>query len=308
MSQAEELRPAPPREEIWLADRMLSVRRVAEGGTPTVMIHGLGGSSLNWTDLAWDLAGRLDTWAVDLPGFGASPPPRDGDYSPAGQARAVLELITERIGRPVHIFGNSMGGAIAVQLAARAGRWVRSVTMISPALPGGKITRSNVHLPVIAVPGIGERILRRYLRSSPEFRARATIDVCFADPRRMHPERLAEAVAEVTRRDSLTYVGDAFAQSTRGLMATFLERGPDRPTELMKRVDKPVLLIYGRKDQLVDPLGGYKLASLFPDARVVVIPDSGHVAQMEHPELVATTWRNLIGSRAAEPVGAPGGD
>lgn len=302
MSQSAELRPAPPREEIWLDNRMVTVRRVAEGGTPAVMIHGLGGSSLNWTDLAWDLAGRLDTWAVDLPGFGASPPPRDGDYSPAGQAAGVLELITERIGRPVHVFGNSMGGAIAVQLAARAPEWVRSVTMVSPALPGGRITRSNMHLPVIAVPGVGERILRRYLRSSPEFRARATIDVCFADPRRLHPERLAEAVAEVARRDSLTYVGDAFAQSTRGLMATFLERGPERPVALMRRIRKPVLLIYGRKDQLVDPLGGYKLASQFPDARVVVIPDSGHVAQMEHPELVAAAWRDLIGDRAAARV------
>lgn len=302
MTQATEVRPAPPREEIWLTDRMVSVRRVAEGGTPAVMIHGLGGSSLNWTDLAWDLAGRLDTWAVDLPGFGASPPPRDGDYTPEGHARAVLDLITSRIGRPVHLFGNSMGGAIAVQLAGRAPGWVKSVTMISPALPGGRLTRSNMHLPVLAVPGVGERVLRRYLQASPEFRAKATIDVCFADPGRMHPERMAEAVAEVTRRDSLPYVGDAFVQSTRGLMASFLERGPDRPTELMKRIHRPTLLIYGRKDQLVDPVGGYRAASYLPDARVVVLPDSGHVAQMEHPELVAEAWRDLIGGRHATAV------
>ncbi len=303
MTESLELLPAPPAEEIWLADRMLTVRRVADGGTPTVMIHGLGGSSLNWTDLALELRGRLDTWAVDLPGFGASPPPRDGDYTPAGAARAVLELITEAIGRPVHIFGNSMGGAIAVQLAARAPQWVRSMTLVSPALPGGKIMKTNAHLPVIAVPGVGERVLRRYLKVSPELRAKATIDMCFGDSSRMHPERMAEAVAEVTRRDGLPYTGDAFVQSTRGLLATMLDRGAQRPAELMKRIECPVLLVYGRKDQLVDPMSGYKIASHLPNARVVVIPDSGHVAQMEHPELVAGAWRDLIGGRGTPPQG-----
>lgn len=298
MSESVELLAAPPVEEIWLRDRMLTVRRVADGGTPAVMIHGLGGSSLNWTDLAYRLRGRLDSWAVDLPGFGASPPPRDGDYTPAGHARAVLELITERIGRPVHIFGNSMGGAIAVQLAARAPQWVRSLTLVSPALPGGRIKRTNAHLPVIAVPGVGERVLRRYLRVSPELRAKATIDMCFADATRMPPQRMAEAVAEVSRRDSLPYIQDAFVQSTRGLLATMIDRGPDRPTELMTRIHCPVLLVYGRKDVLVDPMGGYKIASHLPDARVAVLPDSGHVAQMEHPEFVADAWRDLIGSRA----------
>lgn len=306
MTETTDLLPAPPVEEVWLTDRMLTVRRVAQGGTPTVMIHGLGGSSLNWTDLAYEFAGRLDTWAVDLPGFGSSPPPRDGDYSLAAQARAVLALITERIGRPVHLFGNSMGGAISVQLAARAPEWVRSVTLVAPALPGGKIMKTNAHLPVIAVPGVGERVLRRYLRASPEFRAKATIDVCFADSQRMPPQRMAEAVAEVTRRDGLTYTGDAFVQSTRALLATMIDRGPDRPVALLAKIERPVLLIYGRKDQLVDPLGGYKVASHLPDARVVVIPDCGHVAQMEHPELVAAAWRDLIGTRSAALGAGPG--
>jgi pimeloyl-ACP methyl ester carboxylesterase len=53
------------------------------------MIHGLGGSSLNWIELMGELDADLDTIAVDLPGFGASPPPRDGDYSPRGHARSV---------------------------------------------------------------------------------------------------------------------------------------------------------------------------------------------------------------------------
>lgn len=286
----------PPVTEEWLDNRMVTVRRVAEGGTPAVFVHGLGGSALNWTDLGRLMAGRLDSWAVDLPGFGWSPPPRDGNYSMPGHASAVRDLIIERIGGPVHLFGNSMGGAISVLLAARHPELVRSLTLVSPALPGGRITKNNVHLPVIAVPGAGERIVSRYLQVPADLRARATIEVCFGDMERMHPQRMEEAIAEVQRRDTLSYPADAFARSTRGLIQAMLGRKGVDLQGAMAKVAAPTLLLYGRRDRLVDPRNAPKLAANFRDARVVVIPDSGHVAQMEHPEMVAGVWRDLIGS------------
>jgi pimeloyl-ACP methyl ester carboxylesterase len=275
---------------------MLSVRRVAAGGTPAVFVHGLGGSSLNWTDLMLLMAGRLDSWSVDLPGFGWSPPPRDGDYTPAGHAAAVADLIREKIGVPVHLFGNSMGGAVSVALAADHPDLVRSVTLISPALPGARMNTSNMHLPVVAVPGVGERLVDRYLRAPAEWRARATIEVCYGDMSRMHPQRMAEAVAEVERRDRLTYAGDAFTRSTRGLIRAMLARGRNSPLAQASRVSAPVLLVYGRLDRLVDSRGAHTVAANFPDARVVVLPDSGHVAQMEHAEMVAGVWSDLLDS------------
>ncbi len=296
MSDEQSLVQPPPVTEEWLANRMVSVRRVDRGGTPTVFVHGLGGSALNWTDLGQLMAGRLDSWAIDLPGFGWSPPPRDGNYSLPGHASAVRDLITERIGSPVHLFGNSMGGAISVLLAARHPELIRSLTLISPALPGGRITKNNVHLPVIAVPGAGERIVSRYLQVPADLRARATVEVCFGDMDRMHPQRMDEAIEEVKRRDKLSYPADAFAQSTRGLIQAMLGR---KGVDLQKAVSKitaPTLLLYGRRDRLVDPRNSSKLAASFRDARVVIIPDSGHVAQMEHPEMVAGVWRDLIGS------------
>src|SRR5215510_4386234 len=75
-----------------------------EGAEPAVFIHGLGGSSTNWTDLM-DLLSRpvanrpgaptLACAAVDLPGFGNSPPPAGGDYTIRGHAAAVIEFIEE---------------------------------------------------------------------------------------------------------------------------------------------------------------------------------------------------------------------
>jgi len=189
-----------------------------------------------------------------------------------------------------------MGGAISVLLAARHPELIRSLTLISPALPGGRITKNNMHLPVIAVPGAGERIVSRYLQVPADLRARATIEVCFGDMDRMHPQRMAEAVEEVKRRDTLSYPADAFARSTRGLIQAMLGRKGVDLQGAVGKVTAPTLLLYGRRDRLVDPRNAPKLAAGFNDARVVVIPDSGHVAQMEHPEMVAGVWRDLIGS------------
>ncbi|MFD8813614.1 alpha/beta fold hydrolase, partial [Streptomyces sp. NPDC059627] len=69
----------------------LSVRSrppAREGLPPALYVHGLGGSSQNWSLLMERLEGVVDGEAVDLPGFGDSPPPDDGDYSITGHARA----------------------------------------------------------------------------------------------------------------------------------------------------------------------------------------------------------------------------
>ena len=289
--------PAWPTEDVSLPGRTTAVRRAPgrEPGLPTaVYVHGLGGSSLNWTDLMARLQPYVDGWAVDLGGFGASPPPRDGDMTPAGHARGVAELIDHIGSGPVHLFGNSLGGAVALQLAARRPDLVRTLTLVSPALPSLFATKSNFHLPVIAVPGVGERLVPKYLESDAGGRVRGTIDVTFADPSRVAPERLAEAVAEVRERDHLPYASDAFLRSLRGLLRTFVDVGPNRPWKLAARVTCPTLVVYGRKDPLVDPRSAHRVTKHFRDAHVVVLPDSGHVAQMEHPEFVAAAWERFL--------------
>jgi pimeloyl-ACP methyl ester carboxylesterase len=286
-----------PREDVSLPGRTLSVRHAEPpvAGLPSaVYLHGLGGSALNWTDLMGLLQPSTDGWAVDLGGFGQSPPPRDGDMSPAGHARSVAEFVEHLASGPVHLFGNSLGGAVALQLAARRPDLVRSLTLVSPALPALFATRKNIHLPVIAVPGVGERLVPRYLENDAGGRVRGTIAVTFADPSRMSPKRLAEAVEEVRERDHLTYASDVFLRSLRGLLRTFVDIGPNRPWKLAERVSCPTLVIYGRKDPLVDPRSAHRVTKHLRNAHVVVLPDSGHVAQMEHPEFVAAAWERFL--------------
>lgn len=287
--------PIPPAERWALAVGEVHVREAGSGPRPAVLVHGLGGSSLNWLPLLDRLDGEVTALALDLPGFGTSPPPRDGDYTPRGHARAVaaaIEQWRERggINAPVDLFGNSMGGAVAVQLAARRPDLVASVTLISPALPSVRVGRGNVHLPVVAIPGVGESLVRRYAAVPVEQRVQATLDACTTDPSRV-PANLRDAlVVEAAERDAMPYATDAFLRSLRGLLATFADRGPERPWRLARRVAQPVLAIYGEDDVLVDARGASRAAREFADVEVVLLDDCGHVAQMEHPDLVAGLW------------------
>jgi len=286
-----------PREDFFLTNRTLSVRHAPSVGKPTgVFVHGLGGSSLNWTDLMGLLQPRLDEWAIDLGGFGMSPPPRDGDHTPSGHGRSVVELIDHIKGAPVHLFGNSLGGAIALQVAARRPDLVRSLTLISPALPSTYVTKFNGHLPVISLPLLGEKLVPNYMtKVDAQAKAQGTIDVCFADPTRVSAVRLQESVDEARAREHLPYQTHSFLSSLRGLMRTFLDPSTNRPWKLAERVTCPVLVIYGRKDPLVDSRAAHRATKAFRNVDVVVLPDSGHVSQMEHPEMVAQAWERYIG-------------
>jgi len=117
--------PSPwPREDVLVTNGTLSVRQAPAldpaTAEPALFVHGLGGNATNWTDLMALLRDRIDGVAVDLPGFGWSPPPRDGDFSLRRSADSLADLVETRTdGRPVHLFGNSMGGAIAVPPGTR---------------------------------------------------------------------------------------------------------------------------------------------------------------------------------------------
>ncbi|MHB1613694.1 MAG: alpha/beta fold hydrolase [Actinomycetes bacterium] len=293
------LLPAPwPGYVVRTGTRELFVRRapVAEQvGEPALMVHGLGGSATNWTDLMAVLRDELDCWAMDLPGFGSSPPPPGPDYSPAGHARAVIDLI-EASGRgPVHLFGNSLGGVVVTLVAGWRPDLVRSLVLISPALPHLRVRRSNAHLPVLAVPRVGESLTRRLVRVPLETRVQFTVDSCFAEPSRVPQQRLDEAVSEAEARDRLPWAQEALLGSLRGLLATYFYRvGTDAPWRAAARVTAPTLLVYGLADRLVDPRSAYRAAGTFPDSLLVVVPHCGHVAQMERPDLVGGAVRRLL--------------
>ena len=301
------VRPHWPGRLVDLPTGVLHVRETTNpaGGAgpdtrePAVMVHGLGGAATNWTDLMGLLADRLHCIAPDLPGFGWSPPPRDGDYSVRAHARALTALL-ESVGdgRPVHLLGNSLGGTVAMVVAATRPQLVRTLTLVSPALPVLRPRLTNVHLPALAVPWAGQRLARRLGRFPVEQRVRATLALCYADPSRVPPQRVEEAMTEATRRAGLEHDGEAMLLSLRSLMSAYLRPGTWPLWRLAEHVDAPTLLVYGLQDRLVDPRTATRAAKAIRGSRLVVVPDSGHVTQMEHPELVAREVRRLLDSAA----------
>src|SRR5674536_366925 len=165
-------------------------------------VHGLGGASTNWTDLMALLARRLDCWALDLPGFGRSGPPADGSYRLGSHVRAVIGLLDARGGAPVHVLGNSLGGAVCTRVAATLPDLVRTLTLVSPALPNLDPRRiSDPRLPLILLPGVRRVAQRRLNAVDARERALGVLRLCFYDPNRIHPDRIGQAVDPAARRD-----------------------------------------------------------------------------------------------------------
>jgi pimeloyl-ACP methyl ester carboxylesterase len=267
-----------------------------------VFVHGLGGSAVNWTDLMGALAHPSADWpglagiAPDLPGFGYSPVPPNGDYSVDSRSDVVTELIEHEGHAPVHLVGNSMGGAIATRIAARRPDLVETLTLISPALPDLSPRLLPLRLALVSTPGVGRVILNRMLQIPPEKRTDMSIGDLFADPSLMPPERRAQAVREVQRRDDLSYARQVLIESGRALVAEYIRRGPDTLWRDAAKVTAPTLVLYGSHDRLVNPATAARAARTFRSCRVVVLPRIGHVAMMERPDLVTAEMRDFIAS------------
>ncbi|MDQ8702267.1 alpha/beta hydrolase [Streptomyces sp. LHD-70] len=282
---------------VTLPGLTLSVRSrpgTAQGLPPALYVHGLGGSSQNWSDLMPLLADVVDGEALDLPGFGDSPPPDDGNYSVTGHARAAIRLLDAAGRGPVHLFGNSMGGAVATRVAAVRPDLVRTLTLVSPALPELRVQRTAVPTALLAVPGIAQLFARLTRDWTPEQRTRGVLGLCYGDPGRVTPEGLAHAVHEMERRLQLPYFWDAMARSARGIVDAYTLGGQHGLWRQAERVLAPTLLVYGGRDLLVSSRMAQKAARAFRDSRLLTLPDAGHVAMMEYPDTVAAAFRDLL--------------
>lgn len=269
-----------------------------EGLPPALYVHGLGGSSQNWSALMPLLGELVDSEALDLPGFGDSPPPDDGDYSITGHARSVIRYL-EAAGRgPVHLFGNSMGGAVATRVAAVRPDLVRTLTLVSPALPEIRVQRSAVPTGLLALPGVAALFTRITKEWTAEQRVRGVTALCYGDPGRVTPEGFRHAVEEMERRLQLPYFWDAMARSARGIVNSYTLGGQHGLWRQAERVLAPTLLVYGGRDQLVSYRMAQRAARAFRDSRLLTLPDAGHVAMMEYPETVAAAFRELLADKA----------
>ncbi|MER7995905.1 alpha/beta fold hydrolase [Micromonospora chalcea] len=252
------------------------------GAGPTlVLLHGIGHHGGAWRPVLDRLAQAHDVIAVDLPGFGRSPVPATGlPADMPGLTAAMVELFAAfGLDRP-HVAGNSLGGAIALELAALGA--VSSATALSPA---GFCTARELRwaLTVLALhrnaARLPEPVLRR-LFAAPALRMlamgmilarpnRMPLDDAVADARALRQARAFRAVARAGR-------GYAYAGA---------------PTV-------PVTVAWGTRDRILP----YRQAALartrLPAARHLDLPGCGHVPMHDDPELVASVILGTTGVRA----------
>lgn len=225
-----------------------------EAAPPLVLIHGFGGDLGNWMFLQPLLAERFRTLAIDLPGHGGSTKTLAGANIPA-LARAVAAFLrAEGIGR-AHLVGHSLGGAVALALAAEA----LSLSLIAPAGLGPEINMDYIS---------GFIAARRARQLQP------VLGLLFADPSLVGRE-MVEGVLRYKRLDGVEAALQAIAAAN---FAAGRQSGAFRLTLAAIRV--PTLIVWGEDDRIIPAAHADALPA---PVRVVRFPATGHMAHMERP-------------------------
>jgi pimeloyl-ACP methyl ester carboxylesterase len=242
-------------------------------GEPLVLIHPVGGSLVVWEPLMERLAPRRDVIALDMPGFGRSPPlPGADDPTPQALARATAAFLDDLGIRTAHLAGNSLGGWVALELAKA--RRARSVTGLCPAgfwtRPLGPRRNAARAAGRVLLP-----LMPLLLRTA---RGRGVaLGGTVARPERVPPEAAQRLVRDYVR--SRAYV------RANAAMRSAVFSG-------MEQVRVPVTLAWAEHDRLVtrpeNPVDG---------ARSLVLRGCGHIPTWDDPEQVARVL--LEGSVAA---------
>lgn len=267
-------------------------------GPPMVLVHGLGGSSMNWLAVGSALARDHHVYALDLPGFGRSPP-REDPPTIKSYRRLVARFIDEVAGGPVVLVGNSMGGMVSLAVAAKRPKLVSRLVLVCPALPRSP---GDQHDPRVfmtfllyMLPGAGELYLRRRKKKlTPEEESDEILELCTVDIRRIRPDVL-EAHHELAReRRSMPWANDTFLAAARSLTRRVLF--PRKARKWLESVRAPTLIIHGAKDRLVPLASSQDACRVRTDFRLEVFDDVGHVPQLEAAERFVAAVRGFAKS------------
>jgi pimeloyl-ACP methyl ester carboxylesterase len=256
---------------------------------PVVMIHGLGGCWQNWLENIRPVAasGRR-VIALDLPGFGHSEMPADGEISISGYGRVVNALCDELDLGEVVLCGHSMGGFTACETAIQFPERVERVVLVSAA---GITTSDIVQQPILAsarlLAMLGERAVARSRRVVVRKRLRRPLYAGFI----RYPDLIAtDFLFEITQGSGRPAFNGALAAI---LSYDVRDRLPE--------ISVPVLIVWGSEDMLVPRSDAGQFERLIPRSRKVVLDDTGHSPMMERPRTV----NDLIVEFIAEVHDAP---
>ncbi len=237
-------------------------------GPTIVLVHGLGGTANGFARVFFGLARRFErVLAVDLPGHGFSPEYCLGPTCVRGQYGILVEYLRKVVGGPSFVVGNSLGGAMAVQLAAEHPELVRALGLVAPA-----------------GADVGHDLIREVLES---------MDVRTAEQSRALTRRLFHRPPWVMMLFADTLRGVYSTPAVRALSADALATGEYLKPEVLKGLTMPVLFVWGGSEKLLPHQSLDFFRSYLPaHARIRVVEGFGHIPHVERPdELVSELVR-----------------
>lgn len=233
-----------------------------------LLIHGFANTLQSFRLLAPLLADHFHVVAVDAPGFGLSAKPVDRDYGNASQAQAIVDFAAA-LGMDRYVVGgHSMGGTLAVYIAATDPH-VSGVVLMNPGIISTGVPALTRYLfwplPRVMARMFGSRDFReRFLKKS-------YLDPSIVTPQVMDAMMLAPRSA-------------GYLEGMTSMMGQY--RTGDEPL-MASRVRVPTLIVWGLQDRSKPPGEQQQLQRLIPGSRLVEVPDSGHYVQEEQPAAVA---------------------
>jgi pimeloyl-ACP methyl ester carboxylesterase len=253
------------------ADR-ISYVELGEGETPVLLVHGLGGNWTAWLESLPALAAKHRVIAVDLPGFGGSPPSGDGISIP-GYSR-TLERFCECLElAPAVVIGNSLGGWVAADLTLRAPERVRALVLVDAA--GIVPTRWERRKALSVMDGAALMAphaprFRRTVASRRRLRAMAF---------RYTAARPGDLAADLVYMAMPAAPDPGFKQALLAARRSWSDGWCDTLTE----IECPTLIVWGDRDSLLPLRHGREYARRILNSRLVVVPDAGHLPMLERP-------------------------
>jgi pimeloyl-ACP methyl ester carboxylesterase len=275
-------------------------------GRCIVLVHGLGGSHLNWLPVGKRLAAYGRVLAIDLVGHGRTPP-LGRTASVGANLRLLGRFLDAVAGVPAVLMGNSMGGYLAMAEAAAEPDKVASLVLVDPAVPNTRIRSWDPLVVALfaayALPGTGAALMRWRGHRGPERLVRAMLALCCVDPSRVHPETVKAHIELARERMRHGPVfGRDFLVAQRSLMARLVR--PRRFYTMVASIRARALIVQGGGDRLVRAEAARMLAASRPDWCIELLEGVGHVPQLEAPERFLAAVEPWL--RASEPL--PDGD
>ncbi|MDB5281057.1 MAG: alpha/beta hydrolase [Bacteroidota bacterium] len=252
---------------------------VDEGsGIPVLVIHGFGGSTRNFSKVAALLKDSFRVVRVDLPGFGLSDFPDIGDKPDyVKMYRDYITFILDTLHLDsVYVMGNSMGGGIAWLAAADHPTKVKKLILLNSA--GYDVTNVSGKLTMFKYKSFGHV----FDKGMPMFMSKSGMLSCYADS-----SKVEEAVWKLNNHFS-----NREGNIQNMLTLARAQQFPD--TNLIKLVQCPTLIIWGKQDRVIPVEHAESFHHDIKNSKVIIYDPCGHTPMMECPEKVAKDFLEFV--------------